>query len=448
MPTVAKPSRKRERIALVLAGGGARGAYEAGAMAALAPALESRGQTPDIVVGTSIGALNGSFFAARAHEPLQAAAAAALDMWRALRWGRALKPLTSPSELRRLLGTVAMLAHLPRADPPGLLDTSPLRGTLERLVSFERIEDNIDAGALTAAAVVATAYATTRSVVFHHGGPTLAPDVTRAIDYVPTVLKPEHVLASAAIPGAFPAVEISEPRTAKGWYSDGGVRLNAPLKPALSLGANRVVVIGLNSSATPTGAARRPDMLDGVAQLLQAVLADQLAEDVATLATVNETLAPKRSASGGARPGAGARAAATGMRAAAKTPAASGTRARRRPRRTIPYIFISPCDRLEIGRLARKVYDKRYAGVRGFLRDRNLELLGQFVNAEHSDVHGDLLSYLFLAREFIDELIALGERDANRWLEQRHDAGLWQVGRLPAGASRPAPVRKRQLSRL
>src|SRR5271166_992165 len=145
MPDPAQPGDRRDRIALVLAGGGVRGAYEVGALAALAPALASRGETPDIIVGTSIGALNGSFFAARAHEPLEAAAAAALDMWRALRWGRALKPLTSPSELRRLLGTVAMLAHLPRADPSGLLDTSPLRPTLERLVSFERIEDNIDA---------------------------------------------------------------------------------------------------------------------------------------------------------------------------------------------------------------------------------------------------------------------------------------------------------------
>lgn len=413
MPAVAKPGRQRERIGLVLAGGGARGAYEAGALAVLAPTLAARKQSPDILVGTSIGALNGSFFAARAHEPLDVAAAAALDMWRAMHWGKALRPLTSPSELGRLLGTAAMLAHLPRADPSGLLDTSPLRPTLDRLVSFERIEDNIADGTLTAAAVVATSYSTTRSVVFHHGGHAPARDVTRAIDYVSTVLKPEHVLASAAIPGAFPAVHVREPRAAAGWYSDGGVRLNAPLKPALSLGAERVVVIGLNSSTAPARATRRPDMLDGVAQLLQVVLSDQLADDVATLATVNEAIAPTRSA------------------AAAK----DGTR---KPRRRVPYIFIAPRDRLEIGRLAREVYKRRYSGIRGLVRDRNLALLGQFVNAERSAVHGEILSYLFLAREFVDKLIALGERDARRWLEQPHDAGLWQVGRLPTDTSRTA----------
>jgi NTE family protein len=405
MPDAGKQGARRERIALVLAGGGARGAYEVGALAALAPALAARGEAPNILVGTSIGALNGTFLAARAHEPLEVAAAAALEMWRQLRWGDALRPLVSPSELGRLLGAAAMFANLPGADIAGLLDPSPLRGTLERLVSFEQIEENVASGALRAAAVVATAYATTRSVVFHRGGPALGPDMARSIDYVATALAPEHVLASAAIPGAFPAVEIHRPPAAAGWYGDGGVRLNAPLKPALSLGAERVVVIGLNSSATPSGASRRPDMLDGVAQLLQVVLADELAEDVATLATVNEALPTTRSSSAAKRAG-------------------------RKRRRTIPYIFVAPCDRLEIGSLARRIYERRYSGVRGVVRDSDLALLGRFVNAERSAVHGELLSYLFLAREFIDELIALGRRDAERWLEQRHDAGLWQVGRL------------------
>jgi NTE family protein len=410
MPAAPKPSPERERIALVLAGGGARGAYEAGALNALAPALSEHEQAPDILVGTSIGALNGSFYAARAHQPFEAATEAALEMWRELSWDDALRPLASPSELARVLGVAAMFARLPwAADPSALLDTSPLRGTLERLVSFERIENNVEDGTLTAAAVVATSYASTNSVVFHHGGPALESDPTRAIEYAATVLKPEHVLASAAIPGAFPAVEVHEPPAAAGWYGDGGVRLNAPLKPALSLGADRVVVIGLNSSATPAGRARRPDMIDGVAQLLQVVLADQLAEDVATLATVNEAL--KRT-----RPSASARSVAV----------------KRRRRRKIPYIFISPCDRLAIGRLARETYKDHYAGISGFVRDSDVALLGRYVNAERSAVHGELLSYLFLARKFIDKLIAMGESDAKDWLEARHDAGLWQEGRLPA----------------
>jgi NTE family protein len=170
MPDRAPPGFRRERIALVLAGGGARGAYEVGALAALAPALAASDASPDIVVGTSIGALNGAFLAARAHEPLQQTAAAGLEMWRELCWRDALRPLASPSELGRLLSAAAMLAGFPGADLAGLLDPSPLSDTLTRLVAFDRIARNVKDGSLTAAAVVATAYATTRSVVFHHGG--------------------------------------------------------------------------------------------------------------------------------------------------------------------------------------------------------------------------------------------------------------------------------------
>ncbi len=406
MPKPPKERRKREQIALVLAGGGARGAYEAGALAALAPALAAHDQAPSIVVGTSIGALNGAFLAARAHEPLDAAAAAAVQMWGELSWCDALRPLASPAELGRLLRTGAMLANLPRADVSGLLDPSPLRGTLERRVAFEQIERNVEDGVLSAAAVVATDYASTRSVVFHHGGPEPSLNPLHAIDYAATPLAPEHVLASAAIPGAFPAIEVRRPPAAAGWYGDGGVRLNAPLAPAIALGAERVVVIGLNSSVTRARASARPDALDGVAQLLQVALADQLADDVARLGAVNETLA-------------------------ASGPTA-GSGARRAPHHRTPYIFIAPNDRLEIGRLARKIYKQRYTGPLGLARDANLALLGRFVNAKHSAIHGELLSYLFLAREFIDGLMELGERDAKLWLDAQHDDGLWQVGRLPA----------------
>ncbi len=402
----------------MLAGGGARGAYEVGALAALAPALAERGGTPDIIIGTSIGALNGAFLAARAHEPLQATATAAVEMWRQLRWGDALRPLVSPSEVGRLLGAGAMLAGLPGGDLSGLLDPSPLRKTVERLVAFEQIARNVRAGVLTTAAVVATAYTTTRSVVFHHGGPDLGLDSMHAIDYVATPIAPEHVLASAAIPGAFPAVEIRRPRAAAGWYGDGGVRLNAPLAPALALGADRVIAIGLNSSVTHARPPARPDAVDGIAQLLQVVLADQLADGVATLAAVNESL-PARSS---------ARRQDTGPR----------------NRVRVPYIFIAPEDRLEIGRLARDIYKRHYAGIASLVRETNLAVFGRIVNAERSAIHGELLSYLFLAREFIDELIALGRRDGERWLEARHDAGLWQIGRLRPGTTDTPPARSQR----
>jgi NTE family protein len=374
---------------------------------------------PDIIVGTSIGALNGAFFAARADEPFEKITSEAADMWRDLRWDDALRPIVSAHELGRLLGVGAMLAGLPGGGMAGLLDPTPLLGTLERLVSFDSIARNVNNGTLTAAAVVATAYATTRSMVFHHGGPELGLEPAHALDYAATPIGPEHVLASAAIPAAFPAIQIRRPKQARGWYSDGGVRLNAPLTPALALGADRVIVIGLNSSVTRVRETRRPDAIDGLAQLLQVVLADQLAEDVTTLAGVNETLD---------------QAIASGER-----------RAVHGGRRRVPFIFIAPGDRLQIGRLARDVYKRRYAGLTGLMRDSNLALLGRMVNAQRSPVHGELLSYLFLARDFLEQLIDMGRQDAQRWLETEHDEGLWQVGQLELnGRDAPKPQHARR----
>src|SRR5205814_3300521 len=99
----------------------------------------------------------------------------------------------------------------------------------------------------------------------------------------------QHVRASAAIPTVFPAVRVGTPQSARGWYFDGGTRLNTPIKPALALQADRVVVIALNS-LRGGGGRGRPDALDGASQLVQAVLVDPLVHDVQTLATPNMTI--------------------------------------------------------------------------------------------------------------------------------------------------------------
>ena len=108
--------------------------------------------------------------------------------------------------------------------------------------------------------------------------------------------------ASAAIPSIFPAVRIGKPKEASGWYFDGGTHLNTPIKPALALGADRVIVVALNSLSEPpkSGRPARPDAYDGASQLLQAVLVDPLVHDVHTLTTINEVVARSGSAPDGA----------------------------------------------------------------------------------------------------------------------------------------------------
>src|SRR5205823_345973 len=132
------------------------------------------------------------------------------------------------------------------------------------------------------AAVTVTSARTSGTIVFHAGGGNPPHDDVRSINYVPTELRPDHVLASGAIPSLFPAVRVGEPAQARGWYFDGGTRLNTPIKPALSLGADRVIVIGLNSIARATGplaSEDEPDLFLGAAQVLQGLLIDRLTED-------------------------------------------------------------------------------------------------------------------------------------------------------------------------
>src|SRR3954454_14405429 len=246
-----------EPIALVLAGGGARGAYEAGVLSVLLPAL-GEDERPNIIVGASVGAVNGAYIAA-SHEAPDLSTGRAI--WEHITWGDV---LATPSirDLDRIARAALTFTGLLSPAVPAPLDAPPLKHTLERLIPFAEIGRHVDSGRLLAAAVVATSALTGRSVVFHQGGtPDAVRDHKRGIDYVPTELTEQHVRASAAIPAAFPAVEVTE-GPAAGWYFDGGARLNAPLKAAVPFGSERVIVVGLTSIApasSPLAGPERPD---------------------------------------------------------------------------------------------------------------------------------------------------------------------------------------------
>ena len=101
----------------------------------------------------------------------------------------------------------------------------------------------------------------------------------------------------------------------------------------------------------------------------------------------------------------------------------------------MPYIFIAPEDPLAIGEIARRVYRKHY-GRPWNAGARDLWLLGKILDARADAMHGELLSYLFFAGEFAEELIQLGQADAQRWIDE-HPAGLWQLDPLPAWNAAP-----------
>jgi NTE family protein len=97
--------------------------------------------------------------------------------------------------------------------------------------------------------------------------------------------------------------------------------------------------------------------------------------------------------------------------------------------KVIPYVFVAPKERDEIGAIAARVWNEKYSGLRGLGRDRDLSLLGRFVAGGDDAAHGELLSFLFFSPEFARELIELGQRHARDWLADNAD--VWRTGPLP-----------------
>jgi NTE family protein len=252
-------------------------------------------------------------------------------------------------------------------------------------------------------------------VAFVEGALAASAHRSHVVDYVEARVEPTHVRASAAIPLLFPPVRVTRPAGASGWYVDGGTRLNTPIKPAIDLGAGRVVVIGTGSVIPPVKHPGRheappPDFAVGAQHLLQGALADPLVEDLRRLGEINLFYADADSSPAAVR----------------------HRRARGRPPyRRIPYIFIAPRGANAIADLASDVFRERYRGVRA-LRSPDLVLLNRLLGGAESS-HGDLLSYLFFDPEFIRALVTMGKEDARAWL--RAPPGPeepWQVDPLDA----------------
>jgi NTE family protein len=373
------------RVGVVLAGAGARGAYEAGVLSVVLPHLERNGVRPDLYLGTSAGAINACLFTAHAHLPAEQQAKAVLEVWRGIGLADVFRPLamTAPWALTRW---TAQRLGIPGARLTALLDTSPLRRTADRLVDWDQLRANLDEGRPATLAVTATLADGCRTTVFVDrptaAGPVPAED-PRPIDYVPTAISAAHVLASAAIPVAFPPVRVDAPAAAAGWYLDGGVRLNVPLKPALALGADAVVVIATHPETEkapdrPRDAAA-PDIDDAVAQLMDVALVDPMVDDLRTLRKIN----------------AAAKAGGTGMS-------------------VVPFLFFGPADRGALGHLAATAYRQRYGGLAGSvrsLRGADLPVLAWLLGGD-GNRRGDALSYLLFDPEFTERAIALGQADA------------------------------------
>ena len=385
------------KIGLVLAGGGARGAYEAGVLSVLLPALERRGERVSIFVGTSVGALSATFLSAVGPERSAAALAdEALTRWRAVVADKVYKrplerlPLTAVEGLGAFFGIKGVRLR-------SLLDNAPLTETLDAWIEWEMLHANVASGAVDAVAVIATAAQDGRSVAFVETAGAVPADGEK-LRWIGTKLQTEHVRASSAIPIVFPPERITEPADAAGWYVDGGTRLNTPIKPVIDLGAERLIVIALDSVGAPDGGSdAEPTFGDAALHLLDGTLVDPLVEDARMLGTVNRLV---QAGDGEYRP--------------------------------IPYIFIAPERRGAIGRIATEVL-QRSAGPLGWLRSPETKALVRVLGGAGPS-QGALLSLLLFEPTFIERLIDLGRADAQRWLDAAPAGDPWHLDTL---ATRP-----------
>ncbi|HEX9104399.1 MAG TPA: patatin-like phospholipase family protein, partial [Polyangia bacterium] len=288
----------RGKIALVLAGGAARGAYEVGVVQhILEDVARDLGRDPplDILCGTSVGALNTCGLAAFADYP-RARARRLVDVWSHLTIDRVLS-----IERGELLGLMrSIIGRPPRLAPDaqhgiGLVDPSAIERLITDAVPFARIQQHLDADLISAVTVTATHVGSGRTVVFVAQKDSLrlrwSTDPTMVGEKVQ--LQPVHALASAAIPVIFPAVRVGGE-----FYCDGGLRQNVPLSPARRLGADGIVVVSprylpLHNPDEPEMRANEeafPGPLFLLGKTLNALLLDRIDGDIDRLERVNAVL--------------------------------------------------------------------------------------------------------------------------------------------------------------
>src|SRR5688572_21399229 len=242
--------RTTERVALVLDAGGARSAYQVGALEVLLPALADEGRRPTLLLGTSAGALLSAALTSTAHlEPDEQTTRLREVLNRATKHN-VIQPLwrqIPEVAVRYASETLGLSSFRLR----GLFGTRPLARTLERTIDWAQLHANVEDGLVETTAVTATAVRTGRVTLFAETGPEgrdlPEPPADQHRRYFPTRLAVPHLMASAAIPALFPSVRVDEPEEAAGWYVDGATRRRYPMAPALELGADRIVVVGTGS---------------------------------------------------------------------------------------------------------------------------------------------------------------------------------------------------------
>jgi NTE family protein len=387
--TMTTEQRASRRMAMILSGGGARGAYEVGVLSYVFDDLtRMRGGPPriDILSGTSVGAINACYVAAHLADPV-------LGL-------RRLVHLWEELELRTVLGFgLKQVISIPRlflggGTGAGLFDVTPMSDLVHREISWRAVTRVLRRRQLRALSISTTEVATGRTVVFMQTSPDLVipatapPRTLFRADHI----GPQHALASAAIPLLFPPVKIGSEL-----YLDGGLRQNTPISPALRLGATHIFTVG--SSREVNGVrvyegkpkqSRAPGAAFLLGKILNAFLLDHVDVDLELLNRLNRVIED-------------------GGRAFGESFVQSMSReAQKRGApayRFVHNLTVRPSE--DIGRLASEHVNRgRFRGD-PLVAKRLFQILDMGVGDE-----ADLASYLLFDGAFCKQLIEMGRADA------------------------------------
>ncbi len=278
------------QVGLILTGGGARAAYQVGVLRAISDMLPRNSAIPfPIICGTSAGAINAVALATDAAN-FSLATHRLTTVWKNFHVNHVYRadPIGVIGHSLRWLTSMFVGGFAERA-PVSLLDNSPLATLLHKYMDFKAIQRSIQSGVLSALAITASGYTSGQSVTFFEAAEQSLPWKRARRIGVATEIKLEHLMASSALPFIFPAVRIN-----REYFGDGSMRQIAPISPALHLGADRVLVIGVGRPADEepkrVKVRGQPTIAQIAGHALNSIFLDSLEVDIERLQRINRTI--------------------------------------------------------------------------------------------------------------------------------------------------------------
>jgi len=278
-------------VGLVLPGGGARAAYQVGVLKAIARLFPKAPNPFPVIVGTSAGAVAAAVVATGAHR-WQRAVRELEHVWAGFHVGQVFHADSLTMMRAGLHWTLSLMSAGVLLPPPrALFDNSPLRALLEKNIDWAQLQTSFGRGSLQALAVCATSYTSAASVAFFESQAQYGDWQRQQRIGRRTALNLDHVMASLAVPLLFPPVQIGEE-----FYGDGAQRQLWPLSPAIHLGADRLLVIGVRAEQgagvmpRPKAAVTSPTAGQLFGYMLDTLFTDQIYANIEHIARLNQVI--------------------------------------------------------------------------------------------------------------------------------------------------------------